>query len=161
MGVQAYRFGGRPNPGWLANSYPIPSAPTFLFADACNRSLGAALAHLERSTHLRPRKPIPPQGSHSHSIHLDAGPSELLPFRASIAQPSLDPFLNECTEGKPVNLDALATDVIRPALDKQRLQWHGWHAFRRGLATNLHRLAVQDEIIQRILRHSNIGVTQK
>ncbi len=48
-----------------------------------------------------------------------------------------------------------------PALKGQGLQWHGWHAFRRGLATNLHRLGVPDEIIQRILRHSNVGVTQK
>ena len=64
-------------------------------------------------------------------------------------------------EGKPLNLDALTADVIRPALEGQGLHWHGWHAFRRGLATNLHRLGVQDEIIQRILRHSNVGVTQK
>lgn len=28
-----------------------------------------------------------------------------------------------------------------PALEKANLRWHGWHAFRRGLATNLHRLA--------------------
>ena len=28
------------------------------------------------------------------------------------------------------------------------VQRHGWHAFRRGLATNLHRLGVQDKIIQ-------------
>ena len=57
-------------------------------------------------------------------------------------------------------MDALARDVIRPALDGQGLRWYGWHAFRRGLATNLHRLRVQDEIIQRILRHSNVSVTQ-
>ena len=63
-------------------------------------------------------------------------------------------------EGKPINLDALTADVIRPALNSQGMQWHGWHAFRRGLATNLHRLRVQDEIIQRILRHSNVAVTQ-
>lgn len=61
---------------------------------------------------------------------------------------------------KPLNLDALATDVIRPALNKHGLEWHGWHAFRRGLATNLHRLGVPDETIQRILRHSTVAVTQ-
>jgi integrase len=38
--------------------------------------------------------------------------------------------------------------------------WRGWHAFRRGLATNLNRLGVDDSVIQRILRHSNVGVTQ-
>ncbi len=44
-------------------------------------------------------------------------------------------------------------------LDKT-VQWHGWHAFRRGLATNLHTLRVDDKTIQSILRHSNIGLTQ-
>jgi hypothetical protein len=39
-------------------------------------------------------------------------------------------------------------------------QWHGWHAFRRGLATTLHALGVEDREIQAILRHSNIGITQ-
>lgn len=39
-------------------------------------------------------------------------------------------------------------------------EWHGWHAFRRGLATNLHRLGVNDKTIQAILRHSNIATTQ-
>ena len=35
--------------------------------------------------------------------------------------------------------------------------WHGWDAFRRGLATNLHALCVDDKTIQAALRHSNIG----
>jgi integrase len=34
-----------------------------------------------------------------------------------------------------------------------------WHAFRRGLATNLHTLGVDDKTIQAILRHSNVGLT--
>jgi len=39
------------------------------------------------------------------------------------------------------------------------IQWHGWHAFRRGLATNLYRLGVKDKVIQAILRHSNLSTT--
>ena len=62
--------------------------------------------------------------------------------------------------GKPVNLDALAANVIGPLVTKAGVQWHGWHAFRRGLATNLHQLGVSDKTIQRILRHANVGVTQ-
>jgi integrase len=62
--------------------------------------------------------------------------------------------------GKPINLDALAADVIVPLVTKAGVQWHGWHAFRRGLATNLHQLRVADKTIQRILRHANVGVTQ-
>ena len=37
--------------------------------------------------------------------------------------------------------------------------WHGWHAARRGLGTNLYRLGVHDKVIQAILRHSNVSVT--
>ena len=58
-----------------------------------------------------------------------------------------------------MNLEALAVDVIRPALEKANLRWHGRHAFRRGLATNLHRLGVSDKVIQQISasrkRHHN------
>jgi hypothetical protein len=46
---------------------------------------------------------------------------------------------------KPLDLDALAVEVIRPAFEKHGLAWHGWHAYRRGLATNLHRLGVSDQ----------------
>jgi integrase len=60
----------------------------------------------------------------------------------------------------PINLDALARDVIAPGLAKVDVRWCGWHAFRRGLATNLFRLGVPDKTIQRILRHSNVAVTQ-
>ncbi len=62
--------------------------------------------------------------------------------------------------GKPVNLDALAADFIVPLVTKAGVRWRGWHAFRRGLATNLHQLGVSDKTIQRILRHSNVAVTQ-
>ena len=61
--------------------------------------------------------------------------------------------------GKAMNLDALARDVVRPALETAGLKWHGWQAFRRGLATNLDRLGVRDKVIQQILRHANISTT--
>jgi integrase len=38
-------------------------------------------------------------------------------------------------------------------------EWHGWHAARRGLGSNLYRLDVQDIVIQRILRHANVSTT--
>ena len=62
--------------------------------------------------------------------------------------------------GKPFNMDALARKVIVPLVMKAGVEWHGWHAFRRGLATNLHRLGVPDTTIQRILRQANVAVTQ-
>ena len=61
--------------------------------------------------------------------------------------------------GRPLNFDELAFRVIKPAFTKAGIAWHGWHAFRRGLATNLYRLGVKDKTIQAILRHSNISLT--
>jgi integrase len=96
-----------------------------------------------------------------------------------LAQPNLPIF--QAGNGQPLNLDNLARRVIVPALspcaickkqaeehkpeghvferDNSLPLWHGWHAFRRGLATNLHTLGVADKDIQAILRHSNIGLT--
>ncbi len=38
-------------------------------------------------------------------------------------------------------------------------EWHGWHAARRGLGTNLYRLGVPEKTIQAILRHANVSTT--
>lgn len=72
--------------------------------------------------------------------------------------------------GAPLNLHNLAARVIKPAIEKhkkenpdsqlaQTLVWKGWHAFRRGLASNLYSLGVQPKVIAAILRHSDIGTT--
>jgi integrase len=61
--------------------------------------------------------------------------------------------------GNPLNLDALVGEMIRPAIKAAEIPWYGWHAFRRGLATNLHRLGVSDKVIQQILRHANVTTT--
>jgi len=85
--------------------------------------------------------------------------------------------------GTPLSLHNLYWDYIQPVLerctqceesksnhekadhkyerDASRPEWHGWHAFRRGLATNLHDLGVNDLTIQRILRHSDVTTTRK
>ena len=41
--------------------------------------------------------------------------------------------------------------------DTSRPEWHGWHAARRGLGTNLYRLGVPEKTIQAILRHANVS----
>jgi integrase len=51
--------------------------------------------------------------------------------------------------------------IVLPLLKKEKLEWKGWHGFRRGVATELHRQGVQDIVIQRALRHSNVAVTQE
>jgi integrase len=62
---------------------------------------------------------------------------------------------------KPIRMDNLAKREIIPDLKKAGLEWHGWHAFRRGLATNLREMGVPDDILQRILRHSDVATTQR
>jgi integrase len=65
------------------------------------------------------------------------------------------------TIGGPLNLDNLADQVIKPVLKAKGLEWKGWHAYRRGLATNLHELGVPDIVIQAILRHEDVSTTQR
>jgi integrase len=62
--------------------------------------------------------------------------------------------------GRPLDLHNLANRVIRPALAAKKIQWCGWHGFRRGLASNLHALGVDDLDIMKIMRHSDVGVTR-
>ena len=100
--------------------------------------------------------------------------------RLRIGKVAVGPIF-QAGNGNPLNLDNLSRREIIPALekcavckepegehkteghqfqrDKALPNWHGWHAFRRGLATNLHQLGVADKDIQAILRHSNIGIT--
>jgi integrase len=61
-------------------------------------------------------------------------------------------------KGFSLNLDNLCSRDIRPVIGER---WHGWHAFRRGLATNLFNLGVPAEVVKIILRHSDVATTQK
>lgn len=65
------------------------------------------------------------------------------------------------TIGGALDLDNLADRVIKPVLKANGLKWKGWHAYRRGLATNLHELGVPDKVIQAILRHEDVKTTQR
>lgn len=63
---------------------------------------------------------------------------------------------------KPLNLANLARRVIVPKLRKGGVQcWSGWHGFRRGLATNLFELGVNETTIQAILRHADVETTRR
>jgi integrase len=60
--------------------------------------------------------------------------------------------------GRPLHLDNLSRRVIKSAVGDQ---WHGWHAFRRGLATVLFTLGTPAEIARTILRQADVSVTQE
>jgi integrase len=68
-------------------------------------------------------------------------------------------FVFEGVRQFPIDLATLGSKGIKPALEGSGVEWHGWHALRRGFATNLHALGVQDKIIQTLLRHSSMAVT--
>ena len=101
-------------------------------------------------------------------------------FRLGVlAQPDSPIF--QARNGKPLNLDNLARRVIAPSIERCKtcqkpeavhkpeghmfevdttLEWHGWHAFRRGLATNLHfEAGVDDKTVQAIMRHGTLKET--
>ena len=100
-------------------------------------------------------------------------------YRKSHGNPAIGPIFGTMKK-TPLSLNNVLNRQILPALnvcvcgkteddhEKEdheykrgtRPEWHGWHAFRRGLATNLHDLGVQDKTIQAILRHANVAVTQ-
>jgi integrase len=101
--------------------------------------------------------------------------------RLRSGNPSTGPLF-PTSNGTPISLNNLLNDKILPTLrrcfhcarahdkahvghlykrDESRPDWKGWHAFRRGLATNLHDLGVDDLTIQRILRHSSVEITRR
>ncbi|WP_263378480.1 site-specific integrase [Granulicella paludicola] len=60
-----------------------------------------------------------------------------------------------------IDLDNLASRVVKPIFEANGMEWKGWQAYRRGLATNLKELGVEDTTIQCILRHENVSTTQR
>jgi integrase len=69
------------------------------------------------------------------------------------------PALNRCQHCGAPNDKKHLKQNHKYERDGRLPQWHGWHAARRGLGTNLYRLGVPDKVIQTILRHSNVNVT--
>jgi integrase len=86
--------------------------------------------------------------------------ARLMAHRRACGNPSSGPiFVNG--RGNPMSLDFLYWQKMKTVLKKAGIPWKGWHGFRRGLASNLNRLGVDDSVIQAILRHSNVAVTQR
>jgi integrase len=76
----------------------------------------------------------------------------------SVVNRAILPSLNRCeTCHKPESWHGGAEHKFKR--DDRYPEWHGWHAARRGLGSNLYRLGVPDMVIQRILRHANVSTT--
>lgn len=96
--------------------------------------------------------------------NLNGSPMDL----GNVLNRAILPALNRCAIcgrpkddcGKPKKgQDQQATPDHSFERDTSRPEWHGWHAARRGLGTNLYRLGVPEKTIQAILRHANVSTT--
>ena len=68
-------------------------------------------------------------------------------------------FPSKSDKGTPVSLDNVYYRDVKPELEEAKIEWHGWYAFRRGIATNLYALGAPDKTVQAILRHANVATT--
>jgi integrase len=62
---------------------------------------------------------------------------------------------------KPFDLATLGSKSIKSTLAAKKIEWHGWHAFRRGFASRLAAQNVPPKTLQLLLRHSSFSVTMK
>jgi integrase len=74
---------------------------------------------------------------------------------------AVEEWLDSLAHNKLLSLDWLYQTQMKNVLKRAGIAWGDWHAFRRSLASNLNRLGVDDSVIQSILRHSTVAVTQK
>jgi integrase len=65
-----------------------------------------------------------------------------------------DGFIFHGETKEPLRFENLARRDIIPVLEKSGIEWHGWHAFRRGLSTELAAVGTPDSVADRITRHS-------
>jgi integrase len=87
--------------------------------------------------------------------------SILAELREADGNPTTGPILRG-PSGAPLNLDNLARRVVRPLLAAGEKKWHGWYAFRRGVATTLTTLRRDSgQSSQGLLRHTNLSTTQR
>ena len=63
--------------------------------------------------------------------------------------------------GDHMDLNRMGQRLVRPAVEALRLVWYGWHACRRGIASNLYELGANEKVVQRILRHAKPHVTKE
>src|SRR6267142_1016476 len=63
--------------------------------------------------------------------------------------------------GEPMRFENLARRHIIPLLEQAGIEFHGFHAFRRGLASTMKDMGVEYETIRDIMRHAPSDVTSK
>jgi hypothetical protein len=69
------------------------------------------------------------------------------------------PVLSRCAVCKKAPGKAHLKETHKYERDQTMPRWHGWHAFRRGLATDLNRAPIK--VAQGALRHADPAVTMR
>jgi integrase len=72
-----------------------------------------------------------------------------------------DGYIFHGETSEPVMENNLARRDIVPLLEEKGIEWHGYHAFRRGLSTVLYDIDISELTIKHIMRHSISDVTGK
>ncbi len=114
-----------------------------------NRSIWMSVVNLPKTRASRDSVPVIP--ALAEILH---------EYRRSMGSPEVGMVFHS-GDGLPIRVDKVGRQLIRPALEAIHLPWYGWHAFRRGLASNLYVMGAQDKVVQRILRHSKPHVTRE
>jgi integrase len=70
-------------------------------------------------------------------------------------------YVFEGPKETPLDLATLGSKHIKTALEGTGVEWHGFHALRRGLGTRLFANGERIEIVSAILRHSSVHVTRE
>jgi len=65
-----------------------------------------------------------------------------------------DGFIFHGETGEPMRFENTARRDVIPVFEKRGIEWHGFHAFRRGLATELEGIGCPTNVADRITRHS-------
>jgi integrase len=80
---------------------------------------------------------------------------------ANLARRIIIPTITRCSVCRKTKSECEAEASHKFVLNTDIPSWRGWHAFRRGLASNLYALSVAPKLIQAILRHSDARTTMQ
>ena len=73
----------------------------------------------------------------------------LAAYHQSVGSPTEGWMFKSRNPERPMRMNNLYRRFVQAVLEEKGITWHGWHAFRRGLATNLSELGVPDDVCQR------------
>jgi integrase len=64
-------------------------------------------------------------------------------------------------EGNPLRMDWVANNIIKPALTREKLEWKGFHAGRRGFGAVMRQLTGNSKTARDLLGHTTTRVPEQ